>query len=97
MTLRRKGLAVLVLLSPSDARAVRNKDTILAMYDLLINTKKSIEAGAKFLVSVYIQRNPLLENNLGTSRFFDKVTAEHANVRIVVHRIIAVGTMSGRT
>jgi len=82
---------MLVLVNPNDARAVRNKDTILAMYELLINTKKPIEAGANFLGSVYIQHNPLLENNLGASRFFEKVTAEHANARVVVHKIIAVG------
>ena len=35
---------MLVLVDPNDARAVRNKDTILAMYDLLINNKKSMEA-----------------------------------------------------
>ena len=82
---------MLVLVDSSDARAVRNKDTILAMYDLLINAKKPMEAGAKFLGPIYIQHNPLLENNLGASQFFAKITAERANARVVVHKVIAVG------
>jgi predicted SnoaL-like aldol condensation-catalyzing enzyme len=86
-----KDQPMLVLVDRNDARAVRNKDTILAMYDLLINSKKSMEAAAKFLGDVYVQHNPLLENDLGASRFFEKVTAERARARVVVHKIIAMG------
>ena len=82
---------MLVLVDSNDARAVRNKDTVLAMYELLINTRKPMDVGAKLLGKVYIQHNPLLENDLGASRFFEKVTAEHAGARVVVHKIVAMG------
>ena len=81
---------MLVLLDPNDSRAVRNKDAILMFYDLLINSKKSMEVGARCLGPVYIQHNPLLENDLGASRFFEKVTSEHAGARVVVHKIVAI-------
>ncbi len=82
---------MLVLVDPKDSRAVRNKDNVLAMYDLLLNSKKPQESAARYLGKVYIQHNPLLENDLGAARFFEKVTADHARARVVVHKIIAMG------
>jgi predicted SnoaL-like aldol condensation-catalyzing enzyme len=81
---------MLVVVDPNDARAVRNKETVLAMYDRLINNKQSMEMEG-ILGDVYIQHNPLLENDLGASRFFAKVTADRARARVVVHKIIAMG------
>jgi predicted SnoaL-like aldol condensation-catalyzing enzyme len=46
---------MIVLGDSNDRRAVRNKDNILAFYDLMINKKKAEEAVAKFLVPQYIQ------------------------------------------
>jgi predicted SnoaL-like aldol condensation-catalyzing enzyme len=88
--LHRKDQAMLVLVDPNEARAVRNKDTVLAFYDRLINDKKSMEMDG-ILGDVYIQHNPLLENDLGASRFFAKVIADRARARVVVHKIIAMG------
>ena len=81
---------MLVLVDPTDSRAVRNKDNVLALYDVMINKKKSMEA-ARYLGKVYIQHNPLLENDLGMARFFEKVTTDQARARVMVHKIIAVG------
>ena len=81
---------MLVLVDPNDSRAVRNKDNVLAIYDVMINQKKSMEV-ARYLGKGYIQHNPLLENDLGTARFFEKVTSDRARARVVVHKIIAVG------
>jgi hypothetical protein len=39
---------------------IRNKDNVLALYDLMINRKKSEEAAARFVSPVYIQHNPLI-------------------------------------
>ena len=47
-----------VLVNPADTNAVRNKDNILALYDLMINQKNAREAVAKFLIPEYIQHNP---------------------------------------
>jgi predicted SnoaL-like aldol condensation-catalyzing enzyme len=80
------------LVDLNDSRAVRNKDTILAWYDLMINKKQPEEAAAKFVSPDYIQHNPLIPNGaeaLGT--FFGQITKARTSARVVVHRIIAVG------
>ena len=51
---------MIVLVDPNDSRAVRNKDNVLALYDLMINQKKSEEGTAKLVSPVYIQHNPLI-------------------------------------
>ena len=83
---------MLVLVNQNDARAVRNKDTVLALYDLMIDQKKSEEATAMFLRSDYIQHNPLIaDGSAALGRYFAQVTQAHERARVVVHRIIAVG------
>jgi predicted SnoaL-like aldol condensation-catalyzing enzyme len=80
------------IVSPNDARAVRNKDNVLAWYDLMINQKKSEEATAKFLSPAYVQHNPLIpDGSVALGQYFGKVTRERARARVVVHKIIAVG------
>ncbi len=75
-----------------DSRAIRNKDNVLRMYDLMINQKKSQEATAKFVSPAYIQHNPIIaDGSDALGKFFGKVTQERARARVVVHRIIAVG------
>jgi predicted SnoaL-like aldol condensation-catalyzing enzyme len=83
---------VIVLVDPNDGRAVRNKDNVLALYELMINQKKSEEGTAKFVSPTYIQHNPLIpDGSVALGQFFGKVTRERAGTRVVVHRIIAVG------
>jgi predicted SnoaL-like aldol condensation-catalyzing enzyme len=83
---------MLVLVDPKDSRAVRNKDNVLALYDLMINQKKSEEGTAKFLSQAYIQHNPIIpDGSAALGQFFGTVTREHALARVVIHRIIAVG------
>jgi len=80
------------LVEAIDSRAVRNKNNVLALYDLMINQKRSEEATAKFVSPSYIQHNPLIpDGSVALGQFFAKVTRERARVRVVVHRIIAVG------
>ena len=81
-----------VLVNPADTNAVRNKDNILALYDLMINQKKAREAVAKFLIPEYIQHNPLVPDGAaGLTAFFGKVAEDRADLRVVVHRIAAAG------
>ena len=81
-----------VLVNPADTNAVRNKDNILALYDLMINQKNAREAVAKFLIPEYIQHNPLVPDGAaGLAAFFDKVANDRADLRVVVHRIAAAG------
>jgi predicted SnoaL-like aldol condensation-catalyzing enzyme len=69
-----------------------NKKNVLALYDLMINLKRSEEATAKFVSPSYIQHNPLIpDGSAALGRFFAKITSERPRARVVVHRIIAVG------
>jgi predicted SnoaL-like aldol condensation-catalyzing enzyme len=80
------------IIDANDSRAVRNKNNVLALYDLMINTKKSEEGTAKFVNPAYIQHNPLIaDGSIALGKFFAQVTRERAQARVVVHRIIAVG------
>jgi predicted SnoaL-like aldol condensation-catalyzing enzyme len=82
---------MLVLVDPNDSRAVRNKDNVLALYDLMINGKKSEEATTKFVSAAYIQHNPLIgDGPAALGKFFAQITRQRARARVVVHRIIAV-------
>jgi predicted SnoaL-like aldol condensation-catalyzing enzyme len=70
----------------------RNQDNVLALYDLMINQKKSEEATAEFVCPAYIQRNPLIaDGSIALRKYFGQVTRERAKARVVIHRIIAVG------
>jgi predicted SnoaL-like aldol condensation-catalyzing enzyme len=85
-------ITVIVLVDPNDNRAVRNKDNVLALYELMINKKQSEEGTAKFVSPTYIQHNPLIpDGSVALGQYFGKVTRERARARVVVHRIIAVG------
>ena len=76
----------------ADSSAVRNKNNVLALYDLMINQKRSEEATAKFVSPSYIQHNPIIpDGSLELGQFFGKVTRERLRARVVVHKIIAVG------
>ena len=83
-TLERK-TTMIVLVDPNDSRAVRNKDNVLALYELMINQKKSGEGTAKFLSPAYIQHNPLIpDGSVALGQFFGKITRERAGARVVV-------------
>src|SRR5882724_188390 len=80
------------IIDTNDSHAVRNKNNVLALYDLMINTKKSEEGTAKFVSPAYIQYNPLIaDGSIALGKFFAQITRERARARVVVHRIIAVG------
>ena len=70
----------------ADSSAVRNKNNVLALYDLMINQKKSEEATAKFLRPDYIQHNPLIaDGSVALGQYFAQVTREHERARVVVN------------
>jgi predicted SnoaL-like aldol condensation-catalyzing enzyme len=83
---------MLVLVNPDDGRAVRNITNVLALYEQMINQKKSEEATAAFLRHDYIQHNPLIADGaVALGQYFGQVTRSHQRARVVVHKIIAVG------
>jgi len=80
------------ILDSNDNRAVRNKNNVLELYELMINAKRSEEATAKHVRPWYIQHNPLIaDGSVALGQFFGKITRERAKARVVVHKIIAVG------
>jgi predicted SnoaL-like aldol condensation-catalyzing enzyme len=80
------------ILDTKDSRAVRNKNNVLDLYELMINQKRSEEGTAKHLHPAYIQHNPLIADGpAALGQFFGKITKERARARVVVHQIIAVG------
>ena len=80
------------ILNVGDSRAVRNKNNVLELYELMINKKRSEEATAKHVRPSYVQHNPLIpDGSVALGQFFAKITSEHAKARVVVHKIIAVG------
>src|SRR6476660_4300147 len=88
----RGSFPMITLVDPNDSRAVRNKDNVLALYDLMINRKKSEEATAELVSPAYVQHNPLIaDGSDALGKYFGQVTRQRAKARVVVHRIIAVG------
>jgi len=83
---------VIVILDPNDARAVRNKDNVLALYELMINQKKPLDAVAKFLAFQHIQHDSHIPDNaVGVAWFFKKMAQDRINPRVEIYRIIAAG------
>jgi predicted SnoaL-like aldol condensation-catalyzing enzyme len=83
---------MITLVDPNDSRAMRNKDNVLTLYDLMINGKKSEEGTAKFISATYVQHNPLIaDGSDALGKYFGQVTRQRAKARVIVHRIIAVG------
>jgi predicted SnoaL-like aldol condensation-catalyzing enzyme len=81
---------MLVLVNPDDSRAVRNKNNVLELYELMINTKRSEEGTAKHVSPAYVQHNPLIaDGSSALGQFFGKIARERARARVMVHRIIA--------
>src|ERR1700744_1307149 len=80
------------IIDVNNSRAVRNKNNVLTLYDLMINKKMSEEATAKLGSPAYIQHNPLIaDGSAALGKFFGQVTRERAHARVIIHRIIAAG------
>jgi predicted SnoaL-like aldol condensation-catalyzing enzyme len=81
---------MIVLVNPHDSTALRNKDNIIAFYEVVIN-QKSQDRVSEFVSPEYIQHNPLIANgSAALGEFFRNVTEQHPSARTVVHRVIAV-------
>jgi predicted SnoaL-like aldol condensation-catalyzing enzyme len=81
-----------IIVNPNDAKAIRNKDTLLALYDEMINGKAPLKAVRKYLVPEYIQHNPNLPTGAdGTGMSFENRLKNFPDMRVVVHQVIASG------
>ena len=82
---------MITIVNENDVRGVQNINTVLALYDVMIEQKKASKAVAEYLKPDYIQHNPIVPTGaqaLGV--FFNQVSAQRAALRVVVHKIIAV-------
>ncbi|GAA1945940.1 nuclear transport factor 2 family protein [Microbacterium aquimaris] len=80
------------IFDPTDERAVRNKDNLIAFYNEAINEKNPVEAANKLVAEGYIQHNPQLPDGAaGLGAAFAALTAQRKDARVVIHRIIASG------
>src|SRR5258705_9739941 len=80
------------IVNANDARAVRNKENVLALYDAMINRKNPEEAVSQFLVPNYIQHNPLVPDSAaGLAGVLTKNKKDRAHLRGVVERILPAG------
>ena len=75
----------------NDEQSKRNVETVLALYDEMINQHSSVEAVKKYLRPDYIQHNPLIQTGAeALGKFFEQVATAFPRLRVVVHNVIAV-------
>ena len=87
-----KAKADIILVNRGDQRAARNVNNVLTLYQMMINENKAAEGTARFLISGYIQHNPLIaDGSAALGKYFAGVKSAHPSAHVVVHRIIAVG------
>ena len=80
------------IVDPTDERAIRNKNNLVAFYEQAINEKNPVEAANKLVAEGYIQHNPQLPDGAaGLGASFAALTAQRKHARVVIHRIIASG------
>lgn len=80
------------LVNSADITGMKNIQTVLALYEEMINGRKPKEATNKYLLPDYIQHNPLIPTgaeSLGI--FFEAVIQNRKKISVTVHRVIAVG------
>src|SRR5260370_35543079 len=78
------------IVNANDARAVRNKENVLALYDAMINKKNPEEAVSQFLEPSYIQHNPLVPDTAaGLAGVFGQMKRGRRDVRVCVSPTLA--------
>ncbi len=87
------------IVDANDSRAVRNKNNVLALYDLMINTKRSEEGTAKFVSPCLHPAQPADRRRCGRARE-SSLPRSHGNARGPASSSTASSpsaTMYGRT
>ncbi|MEM1333075.1 MAG: nuclear transport factor 2 family protein [Actinomycetota bacterium] len=76
----------------ADETARRNAETIVTLYDEMINQRQPVEAVRTYVRPDYIQHNPMIpDGNEALGQFFAQVQAAFSLSRVEVHNVIAVG------
>ena len=73
-------------------RIERNKQNVIAFYDLMFNQNKPREAIDKYVGATYIQHNPEVKDGKhGFIEYFEKLAKEYPGKWVKVRRVIAEG------
>lgn len=68
----------------------RNKQNVLAFYDLMFNKKKPDEAIANYVGKTYIQHNPhVKDGKKGFVEYFKKMAKEYPSKKVTFKKVIA--------
>ncbi|MEL7124226.1 MAG: nuclear transport factor 2 family protein, partial [Bacteroidota bacterium] len=75
----------------ADDKSRKNAETVIAMYEEMINEQRPMEVVQKYFRPDYIQHNPMIpDGHISIAKFFEHVQATIPRSRVVVHKVIAV-------